>query len=205
MEIWSLTRFPEGAERPRPTPHVAWDWDDPRWPPIPAQDFYNLPPQQRGLHAKGSEYSRHAERGEGHLPNFERRPDRFLARLPYHSLSPALRHTNYPPPTHPAPPRPMLGTGTIPAGRPSPRRPAPPCPASSAACTRRASSTCASPSAARATSRTSSACSTASWPACPTSACCRRCERSTSTPSSAPSSTSTSEAGAARRRDPVRG
>src|SRR3546814_2652584 len=33
MEIWSLTRFPEGAERPRPTPPEVWDWDDPRWPP----------------------------------------------------------------------------------------------------------------------------------------------------------------------------
>src|SRR3546814_17271008 len=42
MEIWSLTRFPEGAERPRPTPPEVWDWDDPRWPPIPAPDFSHL-------------------------------------------------------------------------------------------------------------------------------------------------------------------
>src|SRR3546814_10560515 len=50
MEIWSLTRFPEGAERPRPTPPEVWDWDDPRWPPIPAQDFSNLPRQRSEEH-----------------------------------------------------------------------------------------------------------------------------------------------------------
>src|SRR3546814_14662734 len=91
MEIWSLTRFPEGAERPRPTPPEVWDWDDPRWPPIPAQDFSNLPRQQRGLHAKGFEYMRLSERGEGHLSNFERVLDGFLAVLPSECLLPRLR------------------------------------------------------------------------------------------------------------------
>jgi phenylpropionate dioxygenase-like ring-hydroxylating dioxygenase large terminal subunit len=94
MEIWSLTRFPEGTERPKPTPPEVWDHDDPRWPPIPSQDFSNLPRQQQGLHAKGFEYMRLSERGEGHLSNFERVLDGFLAGLPYDKLLPALREVN---------------------------------------------------------------------------------------------------------------
>jgi phenylpropionate dioxygenase-like ring-hydroxylating dioxygenase large terminal subunit len=94
MEIWSLTRYPEGCERDRPTPPELWECDDPRWPPIPAQDFSNLPKQQRGLHAKGFEYMRLSERAEGHIPNFERTLDGFLAGLPYEQLLPALREVN---------------------------------------------------------------------------------------------------------------
>ena len=94
MEIWSLTRFPEGAEPEKPTAPEVWEWDDPRWPPIPAQDFSNLPRQQQGLHAKGFEYMRLSERAEGHLSNFERTLDGFLAGLPYEKLLPALREVN---------------------------------------------------------------------------------------------------------------
>ncbi len=65
--------------------------DDPRWPPIPAQDFSNLPRQQKGLHAKGFEYMRLSERAEGHISNFERTVDGFLAGLPYEKLLPALQ------------------------------------------------------------------------------------------------------------------
>ena len=49
--------------------------------------------------------------------------------------------------------RPRCGSTTTPAGRRSPRRTSPTCRGSSAACTPRASSTCASPSRPRATSR----------------------------------------------------
>ena len=94
MEIWSLTRFPEGGERRRPTPPEVWEYDDPRWPPIPAQDFSNLPRQQRGLHAKGFEYMRLSERAEGHLSNLERVIDGFLAGLPYERLLPGLQEVN---------------------------------------------------------------------------------------------------------------
>ena len=94
MEIWSLTRFPEGTERPPPTPPDPWECDDPRWPPIPAQDFSNLPRQQRGLHARGFEYMRLSEQMEGHVANFERTVDGFLAGLPYEKLLPALETVN---------------------------------------------------------------------------------------------------------------
>ena len=94
MEIWSLGRFPEGAEVERPTAPEVWECDDPRWPPIPKQDFSNLPRQQRGLHAKSFEYLRLSERAEGHISNFERTVDGFLAGLRYERLLPALHAIN---------------------------------------------------------------------------------------------------------------
>jgi phenylpropionate dioxygenase-like ring-hydroxylating dioxygenase large terminal subunit len=94
MEIWSMTRYPEGSERERPTPPDVWEHDDPRWPPIPAQDFSNLPRQQKGLHAKGFEYMRLSAALEGHVSNFERTIDGFLAGLPHERLVPALQAVN---------------------------------------------------------------------------------------------------------------
>jgi hypothetical protein len=97
MEIWSLARFPEGEEPSKPTPPEVWDADDPRWPPIPAQDFSNLPRQQKGLHAKRFEYMRLNERLEGHISNLQRTVDGFLEDLPYERLLPALRTVNVAP------------------------------------------------------------------------------------------------------------
>jgi phenylpropionate dioxygenase-like ring-hydroxylating dioxygenase large terminal subunit len=94
MEIWSLTRYPEGGEPGRPEPPERWESDDPRWPPIVAQDFSNLPKQQRGLHARGFEYMRLSERMEGHISNYQRTLDGFLAGLPYEELLPALEAVN---------------------------------------------------------------------------------------------------------------
>ena len=94
MEIWSLTRFPPGGEPEAPPTPEIWNHDDPRWPPIPAQDFSNLPKQQKGLHAKGFEYLRLSEGAEGGISNFERMIDGFLAGLPYEALLPALRSVN---------------------------------------------------------------------------------------------------------------
>ena len=94
MEIWSLTRSPAGAVLPRPTPPEVWPPDDPRWPPIPAQDFSNLPRQQRGLHARGFEYMRLSAGLEGHISNFERTIDGYLAGRPARDLLPALTEVN---------------------------------------------------------------------------------------------------------------
>jgi len=95
MEVWSLTRYPDGAEpasKPEaPTPKVP---GDPTWPPIPGQDFSNIPKQQRGLHNRGFEYMRLAQNIEGLISNFERVVDGFLAGLPYEQLVPAIRKTN---------------------------------------------------------------------------------------------------------------
>jgi phenylpropionate dioxygenase-like ring-hydroxylating dioxygenase large terminal subunit len=91
MDIWSLTRYPDGAEPETPAPPEPWEPDDPRWPPIPAQDFSNLPRQQRGLHARGFEYMRLSSGLEGHISNFERTIDGFLAGLAHEKLLQALR------------------------------------------------------------------------------------------------------------------
>jgi hypothetical protein len=94
MDIWSLARFPQGSAPARPDRPEPWECDDPRWPPIPAQDFSNLPRQQKGLHAKGFEYLRLSERAEGGISNFERTVDGFLAGFPYDKLLQALSSVN---------------------------------------------------------------------------------------------------------------
>jgi phenylpropionate dioxygenase-like ring-hydroxylating dioxygenase large terminal subunit len=94
MELWSLTRFPEGREPARPSTPEVWECDDPRWPPIPTQDFSNLPRQQQGLHARGFEYMRLSSGLEGHISNFERTVDGYLAGRPHEQLLPALRAVN---------------------------------------------------------------------------------------------------------------
>jgi len=94
MEIWSLTRFPEGCEPDAPSPPEVWEYADPRWPPILAQDFSNLPRQQRGLHARGFEYMRLSERAEGHISNFHRTIDGFLAGRSHEQLQHALQVIN---------------------------------------------------------------------------------------------------------------
>lgn len=94
MEIWSLTRYPEGAEPETPPIPERWEHGDPRWPPIPAQDFSNLPRQQRGLHTRSFEYLRLSERNEGHISNYHRVIDGYLAGLPHDRLLPALERVN---------------------------------------------------------------------------------------------------------------
>ena len=94
MDFWSLTRYPEGEEPETPPVPERWEHDDPRWPPIPTQDFSNLPKQQRGLHSSSFEYMRLSERGEGHISNYQRVIDGFLAGYGYDKLLPALQHVN---------------------------------------------------------------------------------------------------------------
>jgi phenylpropionate dioxygenase-like ring-hydroxylating dioxygenase large terminal subunit len=92
MEIWSLTRTTRGAASPDPP--ETWAHDDDRWPPIPTQDFSNLERQQRGLHARDFRYMRLSEQAEGHISNYQRMIDGFLAGLPYEKLLPALSKIN---------------------------------------------------------------------------------------------------------------
>jgi phenylpropionate dioxygenase-like ring-hydroxylating dioxygenase large terminal subunit len=94
FEIWSLTRYPDDQSQGRPVPPEPMAPDDPSWPMIPAQDFSNLPKQQKGLHAKGFEFMRLSTEIEGLISNFERVVDGFLAGLPYERLVPAIQKTN---------------------------------------------------------------------------------------------------------------
>jgi hypothetical protein len=75
----------------RPTPMAP---DDPRWPPIPTQDFSNLPRQQKGLHAGGFEYMRLSNQIEGMIANYQRLIDGYLAGLPNEKLVPAMQHVH---------------------------------------------------------------------------------------------------------------
>jgi hypothetical protein len=63
-------------------------------PPIPTQDFSNLPRQQKGLHSKGFEFMRLSEQIEGHLSNFHRTIDGYLAGKSHEELSKALLELN---------------------------------------------------------------------------------------------------------------
>jgi glycine betaine catabolism A len=94
FEIWSLTRIPPDRASGKPVPPEPMAPDDPRWPPIPAQDFSNLPRQQKGLHSKGFEYMRLSSQIEGLISNFERVVDGFVAGLPHETLVPAIQKTN---------------------------------------------------------------------------------------------------------------
>jgi nitrite reductase/ring-hydroxylating ferredoxin subunit len=78
FEIFSLILYPEGEQRERPVAPVPMAHDDPRFPPIPQQDYSNLPMQQLGLHAKGFEYMRLSHRVEGMISNYQRLIDGFL-------------------------------------------------------------------------------------------------------------------------------
>jgi phenylpropionate dioxygenase-like ring-hydroxylating dioxygenase large terminal subunit len=94
MDMWSLTRFPQGQEPETPPIPDRWEHDDPRWPPIPSQDFSNLPKQQRGLHSMSFEYMRLARGTEGHISNYQRVVDAFLAGCAYAQILPALEKIN---------------------------------------------------------------------------------------------------------------
>jgi hypothetical protein len=94
FELYSLTRYPPGQEPPMPARPTPMAPDDPRWPPIPTQDFSNLPRQQKGLHAGGFEYMRLSNQIEGMIANYQRLIDGYLAGLPYEKLVPGMQHVH---------------------------------------------------------------------------------------------------------------
>jgi phenylpropionate dioxygenase-like ring-hydroxylating dioxygenase large terminal subunit len=81
FELWSLTRYPAGQEPTPPPKPEPWRPDDERWPPIPKQDYSNLPRQQQGLHSPGFKYMRLADKVEGMIGNYQRLIDGYLAGL----------------------------------------------------------------------------------------------------------------------------
>jgi hypothetical protein len=91
FEIWSLIFYPEDEKRERPVPPVPKRHDDPSFPPIPQQDYSNLPLQQLGLHAGGFEYMRLSKDVEGQISNYQRTLDGFLAGLPHDKLLKAVQ------------------------------------------------------------------------------------------------------------------
>ena len=78
FELWSLTLFPEGKEPEAPLEPVVLPYDSKQFPPIPQQDYENIPRQQLGLHAGGFEYMRLGKNIEGLISNYQRLIDGYL-------------------------------------------------------------------------------------------------------------------------------
>ena len=89
FEIWSLTMFPEGQEPEPPMQPTVLPYDSKEFPPIPQQDYSNIPEQQRGLHAKGFEFMRLSKQVEGLIANYQRLIDGYIAGRPAGELASA--------------------------------------------------------------------------------------------------------------------
>jgi carnitine monooxygenase subunit len=72
FEIWSLTHFPPGEE-PQPVMEpTVLPYNSDQFPPIPRQDYSNIPIQQKGIHAAGFDFMRLSSTIEGMISNFNR-------------------------------------------------------------------------------------------------------------------------------------
>jgi phenylpropionate dioxygenase-like ring-hydroxylating dioxygenase large terminal subunit len=89
FEIWSLTLFPEGKEPPPVMDPIVLPYDSQDFPPIPRQDYSNIPAQQLGLHAGGFEFMRLSDRMEGLISNYQRIIDGYLEGRPLDRLAQA--------------------------------------------------------------------------------------------------------------------
>lgn len=81
FEIWSLTLFPEGQEPEPLMEPVMLPYDSDRFPPIPQQDYANIPIQQVGLRSRSLEFMRLSRDVEGMISIFERLIDGYLANV----------------------------------------------------------------------------------------------------------------------------
>lgn len=91
FDLWSLTLFPEGEEpapvmEPTVLPH-----DSKEFPPIPQQDYSNIPRQQKGLRTRGFEFMRLSKDIEGLISNYQRLIDGYLKGAPSDALARANR------------------------------------------------------------------------------------------------------------------
>ena len=86
FEIWSLTLFPPGKEPEVPMEPTMLPYNSAEFPPIPRQDYSNIPINQVGLHAKGFEFMRLSKNIEGLISNFQRLVDGYIAGVPANKL-----------------------------------------------------------------------------------------------------------------------
>jgi phenylpropionate dioxygenase-like ring-hydroxylating dioxygenase large terminal subunit len=89
FELWSLTMYPPGEEPEVPMEPTMLPYDSDQFPPIPRQDYSNIPIQQVGMHAKGFEFMRLAKEVEGMISNYQRIIDGYLAGVPQEKLAKA--------------------------------------------------------------------------------------------------------------------
>ena len=89
FEIWSLTHMAPGEECPVPMEPTMLPFDSQEFPPIPRQDYSNIPIQQKGVHAEGFEYMRLSQDIEGMISNFQRIVDGHLKGVDQEKLAKA--------------------------------------------------------------------------------------------------------------------
>ena len=89
FELWSLTFYPKGEEPEPVMEPTMLAYDSEEFPPIPQQDYSNIPRQQLGLHADGFEFMRLAKDIEGLISNYQRIIDGHLAGVPQDKLATA--------------------------------------------------------------------------------------------------------------------
>ena len=92
FEIYSLTMHPKGVEPEPVMEPTMLPFDSQDFPPIPRQDYSNIPIQQKALHSKGFEYMRLAQGVEGLVSNYQRVIDGYIAGLPTEQLAEATTH-----------------------------------------------------------------------------------------------------------------
>ena len=90
FEIWSLTMYPEDSDYSAPLEPTMLPFDSAEFPPIPRQDYSNIPIQQKGMHTKGFEFMRLAKGVEGLIGNYQRIIDGYLAGVPQEKLARAV-------------------------------------------------------------------------------------------------------------------
>ena len=89
FEIWSLTMFAPGEEPDPVMEPIVLPFDSQEFPPIPRQDYSNIPIQQKGMHAKGFDFMRLSKQVEGLVSNYQRLIDGYLAGVPMDKLAKA--------------------------------------------------------------------------------------------------------------------
>ncbi len=90
FELWSLTHFPEGQEPDPVIDPIILPYDSQDFPPIPRQDYSNIPIQQVGLHAEGFDFMRLSKDIEGLISNYQRIIDGYITGVEPEKLSKAM-------------------------------------------------------------------------------------------------------------------
>jgi nitrite reductase/ring-hydroxylating ferredoxin subunit len=91
FEIWSLTGAAEGQEPSTPLEPTFLPYDSREYPPIPQQDYSNIPQQQKGLHAEGFEFMRLSKEKEGLISNYQRIIDGYISEVAPEKLAKATQ------------------------------------------------------------------------------------------------------------------
>lgn len=91
FELWSLTHVAEGETHEAPKEPIILPYNSDQFPPIPRQDYANIPIQQQGLHAEGFDFMRLSKDIEGLISNYNRIIDGHIAGAPKEKLAAATQ------------------------------------------------------------------------------------------------------------------